>query len=37
MLSSSGERKLFMIKTTLISQTPTMCQVSYQEHIRYNL
>lgn len=37
MLSSSGERKLFIIKTTLISQTPTMCQVSYQEHIHYDL
>lgn len=37
MLSSSKERKLFIIKITILSLTPTMCQVFYQERVYYDL
>lgn len=37
MVSSSRERKLFMIKMTITSLTPTVCQVFYQERVYYDL
>ena len=36
MLGSSRQIKLFIIKITIIYPTPSMCQVSYQEHTCYD-